>query len=74
MAEIIENILEKTGGKDRSIRWFRDKIKELGDIPPRQARRAAGVARRTRRPGQRAAPRDGANGAHAAALVPGGHR
>tara|TARA_E500000178_G_scaffold128160_1_gene127958 strand:+ start:2761 stop:3351 length:591 start_codon:yes stop_codon:yes gene_type:complete len=44
MAEIIENILEKTGGKDRSIRWFRDKIKELGDIPPRQLVREGRVS------------------------------
>jgi hypothetical protein len=36
MAELIEGILEKTGGKDRSIRWFRDKVKELGDVPSRQ--------------------------------------
>ena len=33
MAEIIEGILEKTGGKERSIRWFRQKVRELGDIP-----------------------------------------
>ena len=32
MAEIIEGILEKTGGKERSIRWFRQKVRELGDI------------------------------------------
>ena len=36
MDEIIESVLEKTGGKERSIRWFREKVKELGDIPPRQ--------------------------------------
>ena len=33
MAQIIEGILEKTGGKERSIRWFRQKVRELGDIP-----------------------------------------
>ena len=33
MAEIIEGILEKTGGKERSIRWFRQKVRELGDVP-----------------------------------------
>lgn len=36
MAEIIDGILEKTGGKERSVRWFRQKVKELGDIPPAQ--------------------------------------
>ena len=36
MAEIIESVLEKTGGKERSVRWFREKVKELGEIPPRQ--------------------------------------
>jgi len=36
MADLIEGILEKTGGKDRSIRWFREKVKELGDVPSRQ--------------------------------------
>jgi len=36
MAEIIEGILEKTGGKERSIRWFRQKVKELGDVPSAQ--------------------------------------
>jgi hypothetical protein len=36
MADIIEGVLEKTGGKDRSIRWFRDKVRELGEVPPRQ--------------------------------------
>ena len=36
MAEIIDSILEKTGGKDRSIRWFRDKVRELGQVPSRQ--------------------------------------
>tara|TARA_B100000900_G_C20415697_1_gene648759 strand:+ start:127 stop:699 length:573 start_codon:yes stop_codon:yes gene_type:complete len=36
MAEIIDGILEKTGGKERSIRWFRQKVKELGDVPPAQ--------------------------------------
>jgi len=33
MAEIIEGILEKTGGKERSVRWFRDKVRQLGDVP-----------------------------------------
>ena len=36
MAEIIEGILEKTGGKERSVRWFRQKVKELGDVPSAQ--------------------------------------
>ena len=36
MAEIIEGILEKTGGKERSIRWFRQKVKELGEVPSAQ--------------------------------------
>ena len=34
MTELIDGILKKTGGKDRSIRWFREKVKELGEIPP----------------------------------------
>ena len=34
MTELIEGILKKTGGKDRSIRWFREKVKELGEIQP----------------------------------------
>lgn len=34
MAQIIESILEKTGGKERSVRWFRDKVRELGEVPP----------------------------------------
>ena len=36
MADIIESVLEKTGGKDRSIRWFRERVRELGTVPPRQ--------------------------------------
>ncbi len=36
MAQIIEGILEKTGGKERSVRWFRNKVKELGEVPPAQ--------------------------------------
>ena len=36
MAEIIESVLEKTGGKERSVRWFRQKVKELGDVPSAQ--------------------------------------
>ena len=35
MAEIIESILNKTGGKERSVRWFREKVKELGEVPSR---------------------------------------
>lgn len=31
-----DDLLEKTGGKERSVRWFRDKIKELGEPPTRQ--------------------------------------
>ena len=34
MTELIDGILKKTGGKDRSIRWFREKVKELGEVPP----------------------------------------
>ena len=36
MAEIIEGILEKTGGKERSVRWFCEKVKELGEVPSAQ--------------------------------------
>lgn len=36
MADLIQSVLEKTGGKDRSVRWFREKVKELGDVPSRQ--------------------------------------
>ena len=36
MADIIESILKKTGGKDRSVRWFRQKVRELGEVPPAQ--------------------------------------
>ena len=36
MTELIEGILKKTGGKDRSIRWFREKVKELGEVPPQR--------------------------------------
>ena len=32
MDEIIESVLEKTGGKERSVRWFREKVKELGEF------------------------------------------
>ena len=28
-----DTILEKTGGKERSVRWFRQKVRELG-VPP----------------------------------------
>ena len=31
-----DDLLEKTGGKDRSVRWFRDKIREMGEPPTRQ--------------------------------------
>ncbi len=31
-----DELLEKTGGKDRSVRWFRDKIREMGTPPTRQ--------------------------------------
>ena len=31
-----EDLLEKTGGKERSVRWFRDKIREMGEPPTRQ--------------------------------------
>tara|TARA_B110000503_G_C7091985_1_gene389826 strand:+ start:207 stop:797 length:591 start_codon:yes stop_codon:yes gene_type:complete len=46
MSEIIDNILEKTGGKDRSVRWFREKVKELGDVPSRQLVREGYVTSR----------------------------
>lgn len=46
MAEIIDSILEKTGGKDRSIRWFRDKVRELGEVPTRQLVREGYVTSR----------------------------
>lgn len=36
MAELIDDILKKSGGKDRSVRWFREKVRELGTIPERQ--------------------------------------
>lgn len=31
-----DDLLEKTGGKERSVRWFRDKIREMGEPPARQ--------------------------------------
>jgi len=31
-----DDLLEKTGGKERSVRWFREKIKEMGEPPTRQ--------------------------------------
>jgi len=31
-----DELLEKTGGKERSVRWFRDKIREMGEPPTRQ--------------------------------------
>lgn len=46
MAELIESVLEKSGGKDRSIRWFRDKVRELGDVPSRQLVREGLIATR----------------------------
>ena len=36
MADLIGDILEKSGGKDRSIRWFREQVKQLGAVPSRQ--------------------------------------
>ena len=36
MADLIGDILEKSGGKDRSIRWFREQVRQLGAIPSRQ--------------------------------------
>ena len=44
MAEIIESVLEKTGGKERSVRWFREKVRELGEVPPRQLVREGRVS------------------------------
>lgn len=46
MADLIESILEKTGGKERSIRWFRDKVRELGEVPERQLVREGYVTSR----------------------------
>ena len=46
MADIIGNILEKSGGKDRSIRWFRQQVKELGEVPSRQLIREGVVTSR----------------------------
>jgi len=46
MAELIDEILEKTGGKDRSVRWFRDKVRELGEIPPQRLVREGFVTAR----------------------------
>lgn len=46
MADLIGNVLEQTGGKDRSVRWFREKVKELGDVPSRQLVREGLVATR----------------------------
>jgi len=46
MAEIIESVLEKTGGKDRSIKWFRQKVRELGEVPPRQLIREGRITTR----------------------------
>jgi hypothetical protein len=46
MADLIGNVLEQTGGKDRSIRWFRDKVRELGDVPSRQLIREGVVTSR----------------------------
>ena len=31
-----DDLLEKTGGKERSVQWFRNKIKEMGEPPTRQ--------------------------------------
>jgi hypothetical protein len=42
-----DDILKKSGGKERSVRWFRDKIRELG-IPP--ARQLVSEGRVTSRP------------------------
>lgn len=36
MADLITGILDKTGGKERSTRWFREKVKELGEVPSQQ--------------------------------------
>ena len=36
MADLIGDILEKSGGKDRSVRWFREQVKQLGAVPSRQ--------------------------------------
>jgi hypothetical protein len=31
-----DDLLEKTGGKERSVQWFRNKIREMGEPPTRQ--------------------------------------
>jgi len=31
-----DDLLEKTGGKERSVQWFRNQIKEMGEPPTRQ--------------------------------------
>ena len=36
MADLIGDILEKSGGKDRSVRWFREQVRQLGAVPSRQ--------------------------------------
>jgi len=46
MADLIGDIYEKTGGKDRSVRWFRQKVKELGNVPSRQLVREGYVTSR----------------------------
>ena len=36
MTDAVDKIVEKAGGRDLSIRWFRKQVKELGDINPRE--------------------------------------
>lgn len=36
MTDAVDKIVEKAGGRDLSIRWFRNQVKELGDINPRE--------------------------------------
>ena len=31
-----DEILERSGGNERSVRWFRDQIRELGTPPPKR--------------------------------------
>ena len=36
MTDAVDKIVEKAGGRDLSIRWFRNQVKELGEINPRE--------------------------------------
>lgn len=43
-----EELQKKTGGKDRSVRWFREKIKDMGTPAPRELIREGVVRTRPR--------------------------